>query len=218
MKLYGTPPTRAIKPLWLLNELGLDYEMIVVNIPAGEHLQPAFQAINPIGKVPVLVDGNVVLAESSAITMYLAERYGQGRFVPATCEDRARMNQWNLFLITEIEQPLWRIALHTFIYAEAERRPEECALAARDCCRMLAPLERHMADRTYFVGTEPTVADFTAAYTLDWADNGRLLDQSPNLKRFVERMYERPAAPPRIGEAFAELRRGATPSPRRQAA
>ena len=75
-----------------------------------------------------------------------------------------------------------------------------------------------MADRTYFVGAEPTVADSTGAYTLDWADNAGLLDQSPNLKRFVEHMCERPAAPPRISEAFAELRSGATPSSRRKAA
>ena len=75
MKLYGVPPTRALRPLWLLNELSLDHEAIPVNIPQGEHLQPEFLA-NPFRKVPVPVDGAVVVAESAAISLYLAERYG----------------------------------------------------------------------------------------------------------------------------------------------
>ena len=76
MKLYGIPPTRAVRPLWLLNELDLECEIIPVDIPNGEHRKPPFLAINPLGKVPVLVDGDLVVAESAAISMYLAERYG----------------------------------------------------------------------------------------------------------------------------------------------
>jgi glutathione S-transferase len=218
MKLYGTPPTRALRPLWLLNELGLDYETVPVNIRGGEHLQPEFLAINPFGKVPVLVDGDVVVAESAAISLYLAERYGGGRFVPEAIEDRAKMYQWVMFLVTEIEQPLWRIALHTVIYPEAERRPDELPLAERDCRRMLVPLERHLADREFLVGADPSVADFIGAYTLDWADEAGFLDQSPNLKRFVQRMYERQAAPPTIREGFAALKRGTFAPLRRHAA
>ena len=216
MKLYGTPPTRAIRPLWLLNELALDFEMIMVDVAQGEHLQPSFRAINPFGKVPVLVDGDVTLAESAAISLYLAERYGNGRFIPSTIDDRARMQQWIFFLVTEIEQPMWRCALHKHLYAEAERRPEECALAERDCRRFLAPMERHMTGREYFVGSDLSVADI-GAYTLDWADMVGFLDQSPNLRGFVERMYERKAAPPRIDEAFAVLHGGGVPSARRHA-
>ena len=217
MKLYGTPPTRAIRPLWLLNELALDFEMIMVDVAQGGHLQPSFRAINPFGTVPVLVDGDVTLAESAAISLYLAERYGNGRFIPSTIDDRARMQQWIFFLVTEIEQPMWRCALHKHLYAEAERRPEECALAERDCRRFLAPMERHMTGREYFVGSDLSVADFIGAYTLDWADMVGFLDQSPNLRGFVERMYERKAAPPRIDEAFAVLHGGGVPSARRHA-
>ena len=98
--------------------------------------------------------------------------------------------------------------MHTAIYPEIERRPDELPLAERDCRRMLVPLERHMADREYFAGTELSVADFIGAYTLDWADEAGFLDQSPSLKMFVERMYEREAAPPTIREGFAALQRG----------
>ncbi|QYU68138.1 glutathione S-transferase [Leptolyngbya sp. 15MV] len=115
MKLYGLPPTRALRPIWLLNELELDCEIVPVDLPAGEHLRPEFLAINPLGKIPVLEDGDFRIAESAAISLYLAERYGGGRFIPADLEGRLRMQGWILFLVTEIEQPLWRMALHTFI-------------------------------------------------------------------------------------------------------
>jgi glutathione S-transferase len=209
VKLYGIPPTRAVRPLWLLNELDLDCEIIPVDIPNGEHRKPPFLAINPLGKVPVLVDGDLVVAESAAISMYLAERYGGERFIPSDVKERALMHQWVFFLVTEIEQPLWRIALHTVIYPEAERQPAEIPLARRDCRRMLAPLECHMEGRAFLVGSAPTVADFIAAFTLDWAAEEGSLEGFSNLLSFVERMYHRPAAPPTITEGFDALKAGA---------
>lgn len=215
MKLYGVPPTRAIRPIWLLNELDLECEIIPVDIPNGEHRQPHFLAINPFGKVPVLVDGDLVIAESVAIMMYLAERYGAGRFIPTDMTLRAHMHQWMYYLVAEIEQPLWRSALHTAIYPEADRQPAELPLAERDCRRMLAPLEHHMATRAFFVGDAVSVVDFNAAYTLDWAQESGWLNECPNLSAFVARMYARPAAPPTIVEGFAALHAG-HPAPRRR--
>ncbi|MER0238293.1 glutathione S-transferase family protein [Fulvimarina sp. MAC8] len=208
MKLYGTPPTRAIRALWLINELDLACEVIPVDIPAGEHHGEAFRTINPLGKIPALLDGDLVIAESAAIMMHLAEVHGRGRFIPTDSRLRAEMHQWMFYLATEIEQPLWRSALHSAIYPEDQRVPGDIACAERDCRRMLQPLEAHMADREVFVGSDLTVADFMAAYTLDWTGFVGWLDTSPNLSRFVERMYARPEAPPRIEEGFAFLQRG----------
>jgi glutathione S-transferase len=74
IKLYGTPPTRALRAVWLLNELGLDYELLPVDLMQGEHLQQDFLALNPAAKVPVLVDEDRVITESAAIQLYLAEK------------------------------------------------------------------------------------------------------------------------------------------------
>jgi glutathione S-transferase len=218
VKLYGIPPTRALRPIWLLNELGLQCEILPVDLFAGEHRGAEFRAVIPFGKVPVLVDDDLRIAESAAISLYLAERYGGGRFIPSDVRKRAEMYQWIFFLVTEIEQPLWRDALHSMIYPKEERRPEEIVLARRDCREMLEPLEAHMSGREWFVGSEPSVADFIGAFTLDWADEQDLLDDRPALKAFVQRMYARETAPPTIKEGFASLNAGNIPGRWRRSA
>lgn len=205
LKLYGTPPTRALRVIWLLNELGLEYELCPVDLMQGEHLQPEFLAINPAGKVPVLVDGSLVLTESAAIQLYLAEKYPQAGFIPESVEDRAQVYRWMFFLVTEIEQPLWRIARHTFVYPEDKQLPQDVELARQECVDMVAVLERHMANREFVVGDRLSVADFNAAYTLDWANEEKMLGGAPRLREYLSTMYARPTAPPTIGEAFAAM-------------
>lgn len=209
IKLYGTPPTRALRAIWLLNELDLPHEIVPIDLSAGEQLTFEFLALNPAAKLPVLVDGDIVISESAAIQLYLADKYGDrfpgGGLIPSTAEDRGRMYHWLFFLMTEIEAPLWRIALHNFIYEADDQSATEPALAKRDALRMIAVLEQHMQGRDYLVGDAPTVADFNAAFTLDWAREEALLDDAPALRAFLDRMYARPKAPTTIAAAMAEL-------------
>lgn len=207
MKLYGTPPTRALRVLWLLRELEIEHEVITVHIGIGEHVGSAFLGLNPAGKLPVLVDGDLVLTESAAIPLYLAEKYPEKGFIPTDIADRAQMYRWIFFLVTEIEQPLWRIALHTRIYPEHERREEEVALAMRDGKRMVQVLEEHMQGRHYLAGDRLSVADFNAAYTLDWANEAQMLGDAPRLRDYLRTMYARPKAPMTIAEGFAAFAR-----------
>ena len=206
MKLYGFPPTRSIRVLWMLRELGVDFEVVNVNLSAGEHRRPEFRALNPAGKLPVLVDGDFVLTESVAIVLYLAEKYADRGLLPTELELRARVNQWLLFTATELEQPLWRIARHTALYPKDKRLPGEVLLARQDFQDMAAVMEEHMSGRQFIVGDSVTVADLVAAYTLDWANEVHLLDGSPHLRGYMERMYARPKAPPRIADALASIR------------
>ena len=206
MKLYGAPPTRALRVIWLLNELGLEYEMLPVDVLQGENQQEDFLTLNPAAKLPVLVDGSVVVTESSAIQLYLADKNPQAGFIPVTAEDRAQMYRWIFFLVTEIEQPLWRIARHTFIYPEEKRLPQDVDLARQECMEMVAVLERHMKEREFMVGDRLSVADFNAAYTLDWANEENMLVRTPRLRNYLKSMYARPAAPPTIAQALAALK------------
>ena len=204
MKLYGFPPTRSIRVLWTLRELGVDFEFVNVNLVAGENHLPEFLALNPAGKLPVLIDGDFVLTESVAIVLYLAEKYPDKGLLPASLEPRAQVNHWLLFTATELEQPLWRIARHTSLYPKDKRLPDELPLARKDFEDMAAVMEEHMRGRQFLVGESVTVADLVAAYTLDWANEVRLLDTSPHLRGYMDRMYARPKAPPRIAEALVQ--------------
>lgn len=198
MKLYGTPPTRALRVIWLLNELGLEYEMIPVDLLQGENRKKEFLAINAAAKVPVLVDGSLVVTESAAIQLYLAEKHPRAGLIPASLEDRAQMYRWIFFLVTEIEQPLSRIARHTSLYPEEKRLAQDIALARQECVEMAAVLERHMQAREFVVGDRLSVADFNAAYTLDWANEADALGNTPRLREYLNSMYARSTAPPTI--------------------
>jgi glutathione S-transferase len=205
MKLYEFGPTRSIRVRWTLQELGVEFESIPINLLAGEHLQPKFLKINPAGKIPVLVDDDLVLTESVAIVLYVADKYSNKGLVPTELKERAQVNRWLLFAATELEQPLWRIARNTMLYPEDQRLPADVVLASQEFKAMAAVLEEHMQQRQFVVGDRVTVADFVAAYTLDWANEDRLLDDCPQLLAYMKRMYARPNAPQRIAEAFAAI-------------
>lgn len=206
MKLYEFAPTRSIRVRWTLQELGVEFEPITVNMLAGEHRRPEFLKINPAGKLPVLVDGDLVFTESVAIVFYLAEKYPDKGLLPADLEQRAQVNRWLFFTATELEQPLWRIARHTALYPESQRLPGDVPLARQDFKDMAVVLEEHLQGRQFVVSDRLTVADLVLAYTLDWANEIQLIDGFPKLLTYVERMYARPTAPPRIAVALASIK------------
>jgi glutathione S-transferase len=205
MKLYGFAPTRTIRALWALRELDVDFKLVTIDLTKGEHRDPAFLAINPAGKLPVLVDGDFILTESVAIVLYLAEKYPAQGLLPTALRARADVQRWLLFTATELEQPLWRIARHTAIYPKEKRLAAEVPIARQDFLDMALVMERHLEGRHVLVGDSVTVADFVAAYTLDWANEIKLLETLPRLHAYMKEMYARPKAPQRIAEAFASL-------------
>src|ERR1041385_2736111 len=205
MKLYEFGPTRAIRVRWTLQELGVDFESIHVDLLAGEHRRPEFLKINPAGKLPVLIDGDFVLTESVAIVLYLGEKYPEKGLLPSRIEARAQVNRWLLFAATALEKPLGRIPRDTSLYPEEEQLPKDVRLAGRDFQEMAAVLEKHMQGRQFVAADRVTVADFVIAYTLDWGNEAKLLGDFPQLVAYVERMYARPHAPPRIAAAFAAI-------------
>lgn len=206
MKLYGFGPTRSLRALWGLKELDADFEFIPVNLLTGEHKHPDFLRLNPAGKVPVLVDGDIVIPESAAIVLYLADKYPEKRFLPTSVEERAQVYRWVMFAVTELEQPLWRISKHTALYPEDKRLAADIVLAKEEFLAMAAILDSHLEGRRFIVGDSVTVADCVTAYLVDWANEFHLIDDFAQLQAYLERMYARPKAPHRIAEAFREVR------------
>lgn len=205
MKLYGFGPTRSLRALWGLKELGIDFDFQVVNLAAGEQRQPEFLRLNPAGKLPVLVDGDAVIPESAAIVLYLAEKYPQRRLLPNDLKARAQVYRWVMFAMTELEAPLSRIFRHARSLPEEQRLPQEVALAREDFVRMATILENHIEGRIFIVGDSITAADCVTAYVIDWANELRLIDGKPNLQAYLKGMYARPTAPPRIAAAYASM-------------
>ncbi len=205
MNLYEFGPTRSIRARWTLQELGVEFESVVVNLLRGDHRRPEFLALNPAGKLPVLVDGDLVLNESVAIVLYLADKYADRGLLPGDVAGRGEVYRWLLFAATELEQPLWRIARNTRLYPEERRQPSDVAIAGEEFHEMAAVLDARLRGRRFVAGENVTVADFVTAYTLDWANLTGLLGGFPGLVDYLERMYARPNAPLRIAAAFAAI-------------
>lgn len=205
MKLYEFAPTRSIRARWALQELDLPFESVPIKLLEGDGRTPEYLAINPTGKVPALVDGDFVLTESVAIVVYLAEKNPHKGLLPTDLKQRTQLNRWLLFVVTELEQPLWRIARNSFLYPEEQRQPKDIEIAKREFRQMAAVLEKYMQGREFLVADRVSVGDFVTAYTLDWGNEVGLLDESPTLLAYMKRMYERPKAAMRIKDALASV-------------
>ncbi|HLO85925.1 MAG TPA: glutathione S-transferase family protein [Nostocaceae cyanobacterium] len=181
LKLYGGARSRASIVQWYLEELGVPYEFVLLDMQAGEHRQPDFLAINPIGKVPAIVDGDLQLWESGAILLYLNEKYGQA---PSSPEERAKLTKWVLFANS---------TLSSGIFVEATREKETP--------RLLTPLNEIFGKQTFLLGEEFTVADVAVGSILAYIPLMLKLDLSayPEVLKYMQRISERPAFQKAIG-------------------
>ena len=198
MKLYGNGRSRWVKPYWLLRELDVPFEPVIVSAMRGETRTPAFLAMNPTAKVPVLEEDGHAVFESTAKCAYLADKHRERGLIPAPGTlDRARHDQWVSVAVTELEQPLWRIARHTFIYPTEKRSLADITLACDDFRRLLRRVSSAFAGDTLLPAF--SVADITMAYTLRWASGvvgqGDLLADAPEARAYLDRQCARPAFP-----------------------
>jgi glutathione S-transferase len=185
-KLVGNRATRAFRPLWLLEELGVPYE----HIAAGPR-SPEVLAFSPLGKVPVLVDGDHVVADSMAILTYLADKHGAFTH-PAGTPERGRQDAWTFRLLDEVDSVLWTAARHTFVLPEDQRVP---AVKESLKAEFAINLDRIASELTsdYLMGDEPTVPDFLLAHCLGWARNAKFPDAPEVLIEYLRRLRDRPA-------------------------
>jgi glutathione S-transferase len=204
MKLYEFAPTRSLRVRWTLQELGVQFESRQVRLHLGENRTPEFLKLNPAGKIPVLVDGDLVLNESVAIVLYLAEKYPEKGLLPTDLRERGEAYRWLMFAATDLEQPLWRIARNEFVYPPEQRVAADVPNAKREAKEAAVIIDAHLRDRTFMLGERISVVDFVMAYTLDWAENAGCLEGCTSATAYVQRMYARPRAPARISEALKQ--------------
>jgi glutathione S-transferase len=193
MKLYYVPKTRASRPRWVLEELGVPYDLVrLVPGPEGTRA-PGHLARHPLGHVPVLEDRGTHVFESGAICMHLADLFPEKRLLPPPGSvERALAYQWILFAMTEMEPPLVALSGEAK-KPEGERSPEVAAQARKAFGKTLAVLEKALAGRTFLVGDAFTVVDVVVGATLAWGRAMKLVEGVPAVEGYLSRLRERPA-------------------------
>lgn len=190
LQFYGSPMSSSGRTHWALEEAGVTYEYH--RLPVGGSRAPEFLAIHAGGKIPVLVDGDLVLAESMAIDLYLAERYAPALFASDVAE-RAKIYEWSFWSTTNLQPELLRRMMHTRFLPEAARKPEVVAEATAAASRFLAYFEGAIGERAFLVGERFTLADLHVASILHLAARQELLGELPRTAAYVARQLARPA-------------------------
>ena len=195
IRLYTAPTPNGWKVSVMLEELGLPYEVKLVNLLANEQKQPAFLKLNPNGRIPVIVDpdgpnGELVLFESGAILMYLAEK--SGRLLPNDPVARLTAIQWLMFQMGGVG-PMMGQANVFFRYLP-EKIPTAIARYQNECRRLFEVLDTRLAEAEWLAGNEYSIADIANwcwVRTYKWS--GASIDGLPSLRRWLDAMKQRPA-------------------------
>jgi glutathione S-transferase len=193
LRIYGIARTRAYRALWMAMELGLDFEHLPIEIGDAGARSPEFLAINPNGRLPVIVDDNFVLFESLAITLYLAKKHSAGKLYPGTLEGEARAWQWSFWAIAEVDRGVNIWSLHAVRLPPNERDAALRDEALKVIAAPFAVLDTALSKTPYLLGSNFTVADLNVAAVVSRAIDMDL-SATPNLKAWLTRCLDRPAA------------------------
>ena len=185
--VIGGVRSRALRVVWMLEELGLPYE----HVAAPPRSQDVI-AVNPAGKVPVLVEDGTPITDSTAILHYLADKHGQLTF-PAGTLDRARQDSLTQFLLDEFDSALWMAARHSFILPEELRQSAVKDSLKWEFERSQETLAHRMADGPYLMGQAMTVPDIILTHCGNWADVAKFPVTNPRVSEYLQRMRTRPA-------------------------
>jgi glutathione S-transferase len=191
-KLFGISGSRAIRAIWGMEETGIDYEHVPVTY--GTDSKGAdYLAVNPNGRIPALIDGDLQLFESMAINLYLAKRYG-GALYPSSCEDEARTWQWSVWGISEIEPLQMQIVIQKLFTPEDKRNPKVVEHATKNLQRPLKVLDTVLEGRDWLVGSAFSVADLNVASVMHLMAMIRFdYSEHVNVQRWTDACYARPA-------------------------
>jgi glutathione S-transferase len=197
LKIYGIAASRAIRPLWLAEEMGLAYQQVPVDFKTGGPRTPEMLALNPNGHIPVIDDDGTVVWESLATTLYLARRYG-GPLAPADVKEEAQCLQWSFWVVNEVERDALTILMHRMVLPEDRRDVAHADKAAARLKPCFDVLEAHLAAKPegerFVAASRFTVADVNCAAILMWARPEKaLMDTHPQVQAWLKACLARPA-------------------------
>ena len=201
MKLYGMGQSRSFRALWALEESGLDYEYINTtlrtdNSESNSAKHPSYLELNVQGKVPTLVDADLVLTESFAIVNYIARNAPDSGLLPKISTPAyARLDELTYFILAELEQPLWSKGKHMFALPEEVRIPAMFDTAKFEFDKAVRALDHLLSgtDSEYAIGNSFCIADLLLAHTFNWAIRFEF-DVPDRYIALRDKHYQRPAA------------------------
>ncbi len=201
MKLYGMGQSRSFRALWALEESGLDYEYINTTLrtdssESNSAKHPSYLELNVQGKVPTLVDADLVLTESFAIVNYIARNAPDSGLLPKISTPAyARLDELTYFILAELEQPLWSKGKHMFALPEEVRIPAMLDTAKFEFDKAVRALDHLLppTDSGYAIGNSFCIADLLLAHTFNWALRFEF-DVPDKYIELRDRHYQRPAA------------------------
>jgi len=186
-KVIGSVKSRTFRVLWMLEELGLPYEHVPAP-PRSEHVV----AVNPAGKVPVLIDDGVPITDSTAIIQYLADKHGALTHSAGSL-DRARQDSITQFLLDEFDAALWMAARHSFVLPAELRQSAIKDSLKWEFQRSQKTLIERMGDGPFVMGEKMTVPDIILTHCGNWAEAAGFPITEPRLSDYLARMRQRPA-------------------------
>jgi glutathione S-transferase len=185
--LFHHPFSRASNVLWMLEELGEPYELKYVDIMKGGQKSPEIVALNPMGKLPILVDDGVVVTEVAAIALYLADRYSAGKLAPKLDDSaRATYLRWSFFAPSVIE-PGAIAKLNNWSF-----KPSQAGWGTFDA--MIASMDSAIAGKQFVLGDRFSMADCVFGGTVRFMLRFKMIEGTPALNEYAARLEERPAA------------------------
>jgi glutathione S-transferase len=209
MKLYDfafSPNCRKVRAL--AYELGIQLEFVAVDLPKGGQRTPAFLAINPNGRVPVLVDGDLVLWESTAILGYLAGKVGSA-LVPTAPRAQAEVDRWLSWQLAHLGPAMSKVAFERIVKkVTGQGAPDEAAIVAgtAEFAKLTAILDHALAGREYLAGAL-SIADFALASHFSLAPTAGLdLGPYANVNAWLSRMLARDSMRRALADAQAAMR------------
>lgn len=214
-KLYHCAGARSMRSVWLLHELGLDFELVTLGFSMAALRTPEYLAISPLGRVPCLVDGEVTLFESGAICQYLCERYdhaGTLHRAPGHAERNAWL-QWLHYAETVAVHGASLVQQQVFV-APDQRSPVVIKLESRRLRKALEVLEQALAGHDYLLPSGFSAVDTAVGYSVHLARELIGIDGLPALEAWYARLAARPAFQRALGQApikaMAEVAPGLT--------
>lgn len=185
--------TRDCRARWLLEEAGQAYDLIQVDVFAGEQRKPAYLAVNPLGKVPFLRDDQVAIFESGAILEHLAETYAPKLVPPTGAAERAAYLQWLFYTAATLEPMIVQIFANRVLFPDSDGAEARVLQGINQLSLHARVLSEHLEGRNFMVGERFTAADIMLGTALVWADKAGALADYPEVSRYLRRLAERPA-------------------------